>query len=183
MAARCSLSTSELEARLDRPLWEKVHRGLIRGEGLRAELCRRLGADIPREEFLELWSCHFTVNRPLLPCVEALIGRVKLLLLSNTNDLHWEYLRPKLPLLERFDHLLLSYELGLIKPEPAIYLRALELSRAAPVEAVFFDDLPDYVEAACRVGIHGRLFREPAELCAQLRALGLELPPTAPRTL
>ena len=47
------------------------------------------------DEFFELWNCHFTVNHGILPHVEALLGRVKVLLLSNTNELHARFLRQR----------------------------------------------------------------------------------------
>lgn len=173
LAQRAGTTPQQLLPRLDRSLWERIHRGKLPGEKLREELCRRVGQDIPSGEFFELWSCHFTIHRQVLPTVEGLLGRVKLVLLSNTNELHWRFLRPRLPLLERFDHLLLSHELGLSKPEPAIYLRALELAGVEPAQAAFFDDLPEYVEAACRLGILGKLFLGPAQLRADLAQLGL----------
>ena len=43
----------------------------------------------------------------------------------------------------------------------------------APGEAAFFDDLPEYVEAASALGLHGRLFTTAEAFDAQLEALGL----------
>ncbi len=48
-----------------------------------------------------------------------------------------------------------SCRVGLIKPEPAIYLDVLKGLDVEPQEAVFFDDVAVNVEAACALGIHG----------------------------
>jgi putative hydrolase of the HAD superfamily len=98
---------------------------------------------------------------------------VKLVLLSNTNALHVAYVRPRLPVLQRFDATLMSCEVGHVKPEPAFYQLALERAGCAPHEAAFFDDLPEFVEAANALGIRGHLFTDAPTFDAQLKALGL----------
>lgn len=173
LGARVGLSLSETEHRLSGTGWTAANRGLLGAEGIRRDVCGSLGVDLPAEEFNALWSSHFTVHEAVLPRVEGLVGRVKLALLSNTNVLHAAFLRPKLPVLERFDHVLLSCELGVVKPEPAFYKEALERLGCAPHEAAFFDDLPEFVQAANALGIRGHLFTTAESFDAQLRALGL----------
>jgi putative hydrolase of the HAD superfamily len=109
----------------------------------------------------------------VLPRVEGLVGRVTLVLLSNTNALHVAWLRPRLPLLERFNHVLMSCEVGRVKPEPAFFQLALQRAGCAPHEAAFFDDLPEFVEAASALGLRGHLFTDAPTFDAQLKALGL----------
>jgi putative hydrolase of the HAD superfamily len=173
LGARVGLSLSETEHRLSGTGWTAANRGLLGAEGIRRDVCGSLGVDLPAEEFNALWSSHFTVHEAVLPRVEGLVGRVKLALLSNTNVLHAAFLRPKLPVLERFDHVLLSCELGVVKPEPAFFKEALERLGCAPHEAAFFDDLPEFVQAANALGIRGHLFTTAEAFDAQLRTLGL----------
>lgn len=173
LGARAGLSLSETEHRLSGTGWTAANRGLLGAEGIRRDVCGSLGVDLPAEEFNALWNSHFTLHEAVLPRVEGLVGRVKLALLSNTNVLHAAFLRPKLPVLERFDHVLLSCELGLVKPEPAFFKEALQRLGCAPHEAAFFDDLPEFVQAANALGIRGHLFTTAEAFNAQLRALGL----------
>jgi biotin operon repressor BirA-like protein len=56
----------------------------------------------------------------------------RLILISNTNRLHYEYIRRTYPILRAFDHVVLSYKLKTRKPEPAIYRAALRLSGVPP---------------------------------------------------
>lgn len=173
LGQRAGLQPQEVAQRLTGAGWTAANRGLLDAEGIRRDVCRALGVELPMEEFAPLWSSHFTVHTAVLPRVESLVGRVKLLLLSNTNALHVAYLRPQLPLLQRFDAVLMSCEVGHVKPEPAFYRLALERAGCAPHEAAFFDDLPEFVEAANALGIRGHLFTDAPGFDAQLRALGL----------
>lgn len=65
-----------------------------------------------------------------------------------------------------FEQRIFSCRLGLVKPEPAIYARALELLGANPADVVFVDDRPANVEAARELGISAQLFGDPAEIDA-----------------
>jgi putative hydrolase of the HAD superfamily len=163
--------------RLDGGLWDRVNRGLLPGDSLRQELVARLGHQVSPEAFRALWCCHFTLNHPMVAQVERLVGRFRLVLLSNTHDLHVAFLRPSLPVLERFDGLVLSCEVGAVKPEPAIFARALAVAGVAPGEAAFFDDVPAYAEAATALGIQGRVFTTAAAFEGQLALLAGATPP------
>jgi putative hydrolase of the HAD superfamily len=174
LGGRAGLTADAVAAVLAEPaLFDGVNRGALDGEGIRREVCRSLGIELPMDEFARLWSCHFTVNTEILPVLERLAGRVKLLLLSNTNALHAAYLRPLLPVLERFDSLLLSHELGLLKPEAGFYQEALRRAGVAAEATAFFDDHLPYVEAARALGIRAFPFHDVPQLTADLRALGL----------
>jgi putative hydrolase of the HAD superfamily len=174
--ARAFGSTREaMRARLDGGLWERVNRGQLPGDALRLELVARLGREVEPVEWFNLWNCHFTVHDEMVREVERLAGRVRLVLLSNTHDQHVAWLRPRLPVLERFDGLVLSCEVGAMKPDEAIYRRALELAKVPAHRAAFFDDVPRYAEAASALGLHGRVFTTAEAFREQLRALRPDL--------
>ncbi|QSQ20397.1 HAD family phosphatase [Pyxidicoccus parkwayensis] len=173
LGARAGLSGPEVGQRLTGAGWTAANRGLMDAEGIRQDVCRALGVDLPMAEFAPLWSSHFTLHTAVLPRVEGLVGRVKLGLVSNTNALHAAFLRPLLPVLQRFDSVVLSCEVGHVKPEPEIYRRALEDVGCAPHEAAFFDDLQEFVDAANGLGLRGHLFTTADAFDAQLKGLGL----------
>ena len=173
LGERAGLERGEVERRLAGAGWTAANRGELGAAGIRRDMCGALGLTLPDAEFDALWSCHFTVHHAVLPRVEGLVGRVKLVLLSNTNVLHMAWLKPRLPVLERFDHLVLSCEVGLVKPEPAIYHEALRHADCAPHEAAFFDDLPPYVDAARLLGLRGHVFTTATAFDAQLQSMGL----------
>jgi putative hydrolase of the HAD superfamily len=68
---------------------------------------------------------------------------------------------------------LLSCEVGAVKPEPAFYQEALRRLGCAPEEVAFFDDLPEFVQAANALGLRGHLFTTAEVFDTQLKALGL----------
>jgi glucose-1-phosphatase len=158
-------------------LWDAINRGTLAGEELRRTICRVAGSETPMASgpFFALWNCHFRINHEILPVVEALLGQVKVLLLTNTNELHWRYVRPLIPQFERFAGLVVSCDLRLAKPDPEIYSIALERAAAAPDRVAYFDDIPRFVEAACALGIHGRVFTGASAFRAQLAELGLHV--------
>ena len=176
LGERAGLSGDEVGRRLlAAPLWDASNRGLLDADAIRREVSGALGVQFGKEDFTDLWSCHFTFNAPVFPMVEALAGKVKRLVLSNTNVAHRDWLLPRMPFLQAFDALVFSCDVGLIKPEPAIYRAALDRAGVAPEEAAFFDDLPAYAEAASRLGIHGRVFRDAKDFPAQLADLGVRI--------
>ena len=65
--------------------------------------------------------------------------------------------REMVPVDELFDVIVDSSEVGMRKPNPAIFLHALELLGVAPEHAVFLDDAPGNVSGARTAGLHGIL--------------------------
>jgi putative hydrolase of the HAD superfamily len=79
-----------------------------------------------------------------------------------------------LPVLERFDYLLLSYEVGLVKPDPALFEDGLRRTGTRPDRTAYFDDSAAYVDAACALGIQGHVFTDAGRFREQLLGLGIE---------
>ena len=99
------------------------------------------------ETGVELWEDSFPVLRDLRA------RGVKSALISNCSH----STRPivdRLGIDEEFDEVLLSFEVGMHKPDPEIYRDALRrLGDVAPVRAVFVDDQPAYCDGAAALGI------------------------------
>ncbi len=94
----------------------------------------------------------------VLPTVRALRARgVRTVLVSNCSH----NTRPaveRLGLPEEFDAVVLSFEVGAMKPDPAIYLAALhQVGDPDPARSIFVDDQPDYCDGAAAVGLATRL--------------------------
>lgn len=105
------------------------------------------------------------------------------LVTNNTHELDHLW-RPQLPLDELFDDVVASCDVGVRKPDPAIFAVALRrLGDVAPERVAFLDDVPAYVDAAARLGIEGILVGpDPAPALARLQArLATSRPPVRPR--
>lgn len=74
---------------------------------------------------------------------------------------------------EKFRDIVVSGEVKLLKPDPAIYFLALDRFRLNPRQALFVDDRAINVEAAEAVGMHAHLFTTSQALRARLEADGL----------
>ena len=81
--------------------------------------------------------------------------------------------RSLIPIAELFDAVIDSSEVGVRKPDPAIFGLALrELGGIAPEQAIFLDDFPGNVAAARRLGMHGVLVEDdPSSALAELERL------------
>jgi FMN phosphatase YigB (HAD superfamily) len=134
-----------------------------------------LGMNVSYDQFCELWSTIFLPDTIIPePLLEGLRRRYRLLLLSNTNAIHFEMILRNYPVLKHFDGFVLSYEVGAMKPDPRIYEAAVAQARCRPEECFFTDDIASYVEGARRAGIHAVQFESLPQLEQDLAALGIE---------
>ncbi len=132
------------------------------------------GADIPYGEFYEIYNDIFSLNRPAID----VLARVKAagyraLLLSNTDPERFGFVRRRFPEILFFDSYVLSYELKLLKPDPAIYAEAARRAGCAPSECVFIDDMEENVRGAVETGLAGIQYLPDTDLAAELRKIGL----------
>ena len=107
--------------------------------------------------------------------VEMLHGRgVALYGLSNMPAEVWPMMLDTFPVLHRFRHVVVSGQIGLIKPDTAIfhYARA-KMGDPAPEDVLFIDDLPRNIATADALGYRTHLFRDAARLETTLVQEGL----------
>jgi putative hydrolase of the HAD superfamily len=170
----CPYDAAEIRRRIAATdLVERFETGLIEPPDFVAQLSGILSLDIDYAGFCKLWSGIFT--DPLLPdaMLEGLAARYRLVLLSNTNAIHFETIRENYPMLRHFHDWILSYEVHAMKPRPEIFQAALECCGCRPEECFYTDDIAAYVEAAQRLGIDAVQFESPAQLERELKARGI----------
>jgi len=124
----------------------------------------KLGLDISYEQFYPLWGDIFSVIKGMEEVILSLEGKVKLYALSNTDELHFLYLKNKFSIFEHFNQFILSYEAGACKPDKKIYRKALNLSGLSAKEAIFVDDIAENVAAFKEMGGTGIIFKGPDKL-------------------
>ncbi len=91
--------------------------------------------------------------------------------LSNTNAMHTDDHFEKFPIFDLFDYRFLSFQLGLVKPDRALFERVAELVPVAPGRVAFLDDNLMNVEGATEAGFVARHVRGVDEARAALVAL------------
>lgn len=150
--------------------------GLIASEAFAAEMCRMFGVELTLAEFTELWGALFP-KRTLIPeeFFAQLRGRYRLVLLSNTNALHFAYIRENYAFLKHFHDFTLSYEVRAMKPSPLIYADAVRRADCRPQECFYTDDVAVYVEAAIEAGIDAVQFTSYERVVAELLARDVKI--------
>jgi putative hydrolase of the HAD superfamily len=139
-----------------------------------AAFIERLRVDLDLQasdaEIARAWNDIYSPNTAVIGMIHE-IGRrgVRLILASNTNELHYRWFRPLFaPTLDRFDHEVLSFRIGCRKPDPRFFQACLRAcSPSAPEGCLYIDDREDFIAAAGALGIRGIAYRpgtEPAIL-------------------
>jgi putative hydrolase of the HAD superfamily len=159
------------------PLVQEFETGRMTAEGFSREFCTRVGLEITHDEFARAWADIFQLNEPIAGVIADLKGQGYTLVLgSNTNDLHAvQFRRQFAATLAHFDRLILSHEIGHIKPWAAFYHACAQAAGAPPAECLFIDDLAENVMGARAVGMEGVLFRDVPGLIEALRGFGVEV--------
>jgi glucose-1-phosphatase len=129
-----------------------IHRafeqGLIREEEFIRIALSGVDHKVDPETFAKIYSDIFTPNNDVISLLPILKDKFKLILLSNTDPLHKKYGWEKYDFLPLFDHLVLSFEVGSVKPEEKIYKAVEEFSKVPPQEFLYIDDIAEYTETA-----------------------------------
>jgi putative hydrolase of the HAD superfamily len=140
-------------------------------EGIR----ERIGFSKSYDDFEKLWSSHFTRDEDMEALVRSLAARYRLVILSNTNDAHWRFLRCEYDIMQVPHALYTSFELGMEKPSADIYRHVLKAESRTPEDSIFIDDRMVNVEAARALGLHGIHFTGKDALIPELERLGVRL--------
>lgn len=112
------------------------------------------------------------INQPLVDTVQRLRqAGYKTGILSNFGDNARQLWRDVYPFIDYFDGIIISAEVGLMKPDARIYRMAADSVGVNPEEAVFIDDFIENIEGASAVGMRGIHFTDTATVLQKLRLL------------
>ncbi|MCH7664046.1 MAG: HAD family phosphatase, partial [Chloroflexi bacterium] len=116
----------------------------------------------------------------LIDYIGELKQKYRLAMLSNAPTDARNSISEKWHIDDAFDLIIISAEVGLMKPDPAIYELTLKQLGFEPYEAVFIDDFSENIKTARQVGMPSILFHNPDQTRADLQSLlddvGLNLP-------
>src|SRR3954452_423271 len=149
-----------------------LERGEIAIPEFERELAKRLhthdGRPVAPEGLLQRMFSGFRHEAPMMAAVRTARERgLKTALLSNSWGLDY----PRETWEGAFDVVVISGEVGMRKPEPAIYLHTAQLLGLEPAECVFVDDLAPNVRGAVEVGMVGVRHISPDQTVGELEAL------------
>ena len=175
LEGHCPYAAAEIPKRLSTGnLVERFETGLIEPRDFVAEMSGVLGLTMDYDEFCGIWTSIFTETLVPEGMLAGLAERYRLVLLSNTNAIHFEGLREThRHLLRHFDSLVLSYDVKAMKPQAEIFQAAIDRAGCRPEECFYTDDIAVYVEAAKSLGIDAVQFESLEQLHRELRARGI----------
>lgn len=171
----CRVPPEEIQPRITQSgLVPPYERGKMSSQEFFERLAAALEMRATYEEFCRLWSTIFLPD-PLVPeaMLASLRQRYRMVLISNTNDIHYRDIASRYAVVKHFDAHVLSYEVGSAKPEDPIYLEAIRQAGCAPEECLYIDDIPEFVDAGRRHGLAAVQFQNAVELEAEFRRRGV----------
>jgi putative hydrolase of the HAD superfamily len=166
----------EVRARIkETGLFEGFELGKVEPREVAERVSKVLGLSVSFDEFQKLWSSIF-LPETIVPddMLERLRRNHRLLVLSNTDAIHFRWVKGRYPFLRHFDDFVLSFELGLRKPEPEIYQAAISRAGCEARDIFFTDDRQDNVEGAIQAGIDAVQFLGVEQLERELKSRGVK---------
>lgn len=137
-------------------VFQQHERGEVSDEDFARQLSDEMGVSLSFEQFAEGWQAVFVALRPEVIAIMHKLREEghRVVVLSNTNRLHCNHWPQHYPeVAAAADHLYLSQDLGMRKPEARIYQHVLSAENIPAEQAVFFDDVEANIIAARIEGI------------------------------
>lgn len=154
--------TSDPETRLHQLLERKdeFEAGRIKPDVYFPWAMQTLGYTGPAERFMDAWVDIFSPNKAMWESIEMLHQKGhRLLLFSNINNPHKQYLLDQYPIFNCFSGGIFSYQTGHIKPEKEIYELAVKQYQLEPEKTAYIDDLPENIKGGKKMGFRCHQYR------------------------
>jgi putative hydrolase of the HAD superfamily len=171
----CPFEASEIPHRIrSTDIVVQFESGKIAPDEFYRRLSEILKMDVSFDDFKDLW-CGIFPPHSLIPAVwiEQIRRERRVLLLSNTNQIHFDLICQRYSHLAHFDSYVLSYQVGAMKPHASIYEEAIARAGCLPDECFFTDDILPYVEGARSLGIDAVQFQGSDKLRRDLAERGI----------
>lgn len=172
----CPYPAAEIRQRISSTdLVMRFETGLVEPGDFFEQFSRLLDLRMDYPKFCEIWSSIFDDTLVPEEVLKGLARRYRLVLLSNTNSIHFEMVRERYGcVLRHFHDLVLSYEVKAMKPDPRIYRIAVERAGCRPDECFYTDDIAAYTSAAREQGIDAVTFESATQIQEEMAARGIE---------
>lgn len=123
---------------------------------------------VNEDELQQLWAQTYIPNAAVLSLLNYLKVEVGALtgVVMNEDRGRYEYIEKTYALKERVDMILVSFEIGLVKPDKAIYETILSRAHRidAPHQVLYIDDRQTHVDAAVACGMQGYCYKNAGDL-------------------
>ena len=134
------------------------------------------GLKISYQEFVPIWSDIFIEKTDVCEFAACLKKDYRLVLMSNVNVLQFEYISRNFPIIAHMDALVLSYEVGAMKPSPEIYQAAIKAAMTTPDRIIYTDDRVELIEGGIKAGIKSSfVFKNLEQFKKDLQSIDVEI--------
>ena len=173
LASRLGMSRGELEQIIFAgESGDKAQRGEITSQQHWSNLATQFHySDVKIYQLVEEFFATDEIDTNLLGFIRHLHKTYKTGLLSNAFDDLRQIITERWHFGDAFDDMVISAEVGLVKPDPHIYHLAVEQLGVKAEQAVFVDDMQHNIDGAKRVGMLGIHFRNPQQMRHELEQL------------
>lgn len=160
---------------IDYHIQEQYEKGEIDSVEIYHFFKKRSQKQFSLHEFIEAISDIFSPNQELWNLVKQLKqNNLRLILLSNTCESHYNKIYSLYPIVHLFDHKVLSFEVGSMKPESSIFQKAITVANCPLSECFYVDDISTHISAARKMGLDSEVFIDVPTLKEQLIARGCD---------
>jgi HAD superfamily hydrolase (TIGR01509 family) len=155
--------------------WHLYDKGELNSQQIVGELVKILPE--PLHPYLQSIIDNFPDTFPPMDGMEELVDELhqngySCYLLSNFPE-RFADMPSQTPVLQKLDGMVISYQIHMLKPDPAIFRRTAEILGIKAQETIFIDDSLPNVEGAKKAGMEGYHFTSPADLKAHFHQLGI----------
>ncbi|MBN2572820.1 MAG: HAD-IA family hydrolase [Ignavibacteriales bacterium] len=131
---------------------KKLEKGEIGSDDFIDKLSIVFENKINKNDICQFYSDVFIPNEEMISLLPQLKSKYKLVLMSNTNEIHKEYSWGKYDFIKYFDKMILSHEVKFAKPEEGIYKAVMKFTQCPPDEHFYIDDYLSFIEAGKEIG-------------------------------
>lgn len=162
------------------PFFEDVHplhRQLEVGAVHPSEFLRKMAEGIGKSDPIELdeirtiYGTSFSRMEKTIQAIDGFRPGIRVIVLSNTNAIDIPYIEEQFGLISWADDAILSYQVGMRKPNPEIFKYAIDTYDLAPERMLFIDDKSENINAARQVGLRAEIYQSAAQLRELLKEL------------
>ena len=156
---------------------EDFERGKVSSYDFYLKFKEKTGLALDYQEFVPIWCDIFILKEETLSLIENLKPLYRIFLISNINELHYNFLKERYPyVFSLFEKEVLSFKVGFTKPSPQIYDYLLKEAGLSKEDLVYIDDREDLIEEAKSQGFISIRFKDIEQCREELNRLGCFIP-------
>lgn len=171
------LDTSDLQElgrkTMSDPAMVEFNTGRMPPEEFHRRMCETYCLELDYDTFAEDWCKIFRTMEGMEQLVSRIRPDISIGLLSDTDPIHWNYIKAGWAWIGNIPNPTLSYQVGVMKPDKKIFLAAAGHVNTPPQQCLFIDDLQANVRGARAAGMQAIGFVSVADLTASFGRMGL----------